>query len=95
MCKVRAAGNDAASIPTARTLHISVDGQEVYSGTVEADGFSTISTAPIDWQPGVTEVTITADGEDVTPVSLDPNSPDERPLSVRFKRVRLDSEARR
>jgi hypothetical protein len=85
---------DAASFPTARTLHISVDGQEVYSGTVGADGFTTISTAPVDWQPGVTEVTIAADGEGITPKSIDPNSLDERPLSMRFKRVRLDSQAR-
>ncbi|HET9493194.1 MAG TPA: hypothetical protein VFR15_03085, partial [Chloroflexia bacterium] len=85
---------DTASFATARTLHVSVDGREVYSGTVQAGGFGTVSTGPVDWQPGVTEVTITAGGEGVTPRSLDPNSPDERLLTVGFKRVRLDSQAR-
>jgi hypothetical protein len=85
---------EAASFATARSLHISVGGREIYSGTVQAGGFGTASTGPVDWQPGVTEVEITAGGEGATPRSLDPNSPDERLLTVGFKRIRLDSQAR-
>ena len=85
---------EATSFATARTLHIEMGGREVYSGTMQTGGFGTVSTGPVDWQPGVTEVTITADGEGVTPRSLDPNSPDERLLTVGFKGVRLDSQAR-
>jgi hypothetical protein len=43
----------------------------------------------------MTEVTITAAESGTTPRSLDPNSPDERLLTVGIKRVRLDSQARR
>ena len=86
---------DATSFASARTLQISVGGREVYSGTVQAGGFGTVSTGPLEWWPGMTEVTITAVESGTTPRSLDPNSPDERLLTVGFKRVRLDSQARR
>ena len=86
---------DATSFATARTLQVSVGGQTIYSGTVQAGGFGTVRSEPVEWQAGVTEVSITAVEGGTTPRSLDPNSPDERPLSVGFKRVQLDSQARR
>jgi hypothetical protein len=86
---------DATSFTSARTLHVSVGGHDVFSGTVEPGGFGTVMTAPVDWQAGVTEVTIAAVEGGTTPRSLDPSSPDERLLSLGFKRVRLDSQARR
>jgi hypothetical protein len=86
---------DATSFATARTLHVSVGGHTIYTGVVQPGGFGMVSTEGVNWPEGVTEVTLSTADSGTTPLSLDPNSPDERPLSVGFKRVRLDSEARR
>jgi hypothetical protein len=86
---------DATSFATARTLHVSVGGHTIYTGVVQPGGFGMVSTEGVNWPEGVTEVTLSTPDSGTTPRSLDPNSPDERPLSVGFKRVRLDSEARR
>ena len=53
-----------------------------------------VAMKPAKLKRGKNTVTITAVESGTTPRSLDPNSPDERLLTVGFKRVRLDSQAR-
>jgi hypothetical protein len=66
--------------------------EPLYSSQLPANGqFETVRTPPVQWQPGVTEVHIRPHEDGTTPRSLDPSTPDERPLSVGLRSVRLES----
>jgi hypothetical protein len=85
---------EGTSFGVERDVTIEVAGQEVYTGTFSVGGaFTPVATLPIRWQPGMTEITIRTPKPPVTPRSLDPPSPDTRPLSLGFREVRLESGA--
>jgi hypothetical protein len=77
-----------------KPVRIEVAGREVFTGTLPTDGaFAPIVPPILEWQPGMTEITIHSPEPPVTPKSLDPTSSDTRPLSFGFREVRLESEA--
>jgi hypothetical protein len=78
---------EATSFAHDRPVTISIMGSPIFSGTLPAGVFTAISTTPIEWQAGVTEVVIASDGPPVTPQALDPASADQRPLSVGLRQV--------
>jgi hypothetical protein len=72
-----------------------VGGKQVYSGTLPAGTFAPVITAPVDWQPGVTEVKIGASGPGISPSALDPTAQDDRALTVGFRGATLESTERK
>lgn len=52
--------------------------------------FVKVSIGPKEWQPGVTEVHFRRDNMGTTPESLDPQSQDDRPLTVGIRGVHLE-----
>jgi hypothetical protein len=72
-------------------IQVSVGGKRIYSGTLPAGTFAPVITAPVDWQPGVTEVKIGASGPGISPSALDPAVQDDRALTVGFRGATLES----
>ena len=64
----------------------------LFSGRVPSTGIN-ISTVPVKFPAGMTEVRIMPEGEGVTPQSVDPNLKDDRVLTVGLRRVRLEQAA--
>jgi hypothetical protein len=74
-----------------RQVEMRADGRLLYSGKLPAGGaFAPITMEPVEWQPGVTEVQITATEPGVSPQSLDPSAQDDRVLTAGFRRVHLE-----
>ena len=80
---------EATSFAQDRPITISITGSPIVSATLPAGAFTPISTTPIEWQPGVTEVVIASDSPPVTPQALDPASADQRSLSVGLRHVQV------
>jgi hypothetical protein len=75
-----------------RGIALTTGGKALFTGTLPSGGqFAPVRTAPVDWPPGVTEVRIIAAEAGNSPRSLDPSTPDDRPLSVGLRAVRLES----
>jgi hypothetical protein len=78
-----------------RQLIISANAGQLFSGNLRAGAINPVETAPIEWQPGMTEVQIAAMGPGVTPQSLTTTSSDSRPLTAGFYNVGLAIDAQK
>jgi hypothetical protein len=83
---------EGTAFAKARHVTLSTGGKPLYQGDLPPDGtFAPITTGPVDWQPGVTQVSIEVQGPGTTPSSLDPAVKDDRPLTVGFRAVKMNS----
>lgn len=80
---------EATAFAQDRQISITAGNRELFAGSLPAGAFTPITTAPLDWQPGVTEVKIASNGTGITPQSVDPNTPDNRALTLGLRRVDL------
>jgi hypothetical protein len=80
---------EATAFAREQQIDLSAGGRQIFSGKLPAGAFTEITTGPIEWQPGVTEVRISGDKPGVSPRSLDPASTDERPLTIGLRRISL------
>jgi hypothetical protein len=86
---------EAAAFGQEQQIGISAGGRQIFSGKLPAGSFTPITTEPIEWQPGLTEVQIAGDKPGLSPHSLDPASQDERPLTIGLRRVSLAVDAQK
>jgi hypothetical protein len=74
-----------------RVVELRTGGVTLFTGRLPAGGvFAPVSTGPVDWAEGLTEVKIIASEPGTSPESLDPNVRDDRLLSAGFRRVHLE-----
>jgi hypothetical protein len=86
---------EAMAFDREQQITITAGDKQIYSAALPAGAFTSITTPSVEWQPGVTEAKITSDKPGITPNSLDPKSPDERPLTVGVRRAYLAVDAQK
>jgi hypothetical protein len=86
---------EATAFAQDRQMDLSAAGKSIFAGKVTASAFISITTTPVEWQPGITEVRVTASGPGVTPRSVDPNLKDDRLLTVGLRQVYLAIEGQK
>jgi len=86
---------EAMAFDREQQITITAGDKQIYSAALPAGAFTSITTPSVEWQPGVTEARISSDKAGVTPQSIDPTSPDERPLTVGVQRAYLAVDAQK